>query len=127
MTRKFNNGDWSEGRFKGFVVGLLRAGSRKWPPRYKTLDKAFQGQQLNPKTNRMAAHYKCAMCECNYPIKEVQVDHKRPVVPPEGFKTWDDYIDKLFCEESNLQVLCIPCHKKKTKAETVKRTEKRKR
>ena len=39
------------------------------------------------------------------------MDH---VVPIGTEKTWDEFIDGLFCEGSNLQVLCVPCHKIKT-------------
>lgn len=125
MTRKYNKGLWTEGRFKGFVVGLLRAGSRKWPPKWAAMDKAHTGQKINPKTGRQAAHYKCAKCGFEFPAKEVQVDHKKPVISEKGFTTWDDYVEKLFCEETNLQVLCVKCHKAKTKLETTKRKEER--
>jgi 5-methylcytosine-specific restriction endonuclease McrA len=125
--RKYNSGEWTEARFRAFVVGLLRAGSRKWPPKYKVLARALVGQKLNEKTGRMAAHYVCASCEKEFPIKQVQVDHKRPVVDKDGFKDWETYIDKLFCESSNLQVLCVPCHKAKSKKENALRAATRKR
>ena len=55
-------------------------------------------------------------------MKDVQVDHVAPVVDPKrGFKGWDEYISRLYCESDNLQVLCIPCHKKKTEKERKKR------
>jgi len=40
------------------------------------------------------------------------VDHIIPVAA--NATTWDDYINNLFCDSDNLQVLCIGCHKKKT-------------
>ena len=48
----------------------------------------------------------------------MEVDHIKPVVDPKkGFTTWDDFIDRLFCEKKNLQALCRGCHAKKTKEE----------
>lgn len=52
----------------------------------------------------------------------MQVDHIKPVVSPtKGFQSWDDFIDKLYCEKDNLQVLCKSCHKEKTLKEKKKR------
>lgn len=74
----------------------------------------------------MAQHYHCAGCGGEFTSKDVQVDHKKPVVDPkQGFKDWDLFINNLFCESDNLQVLCTDCHKKKTKKETVKRNANR--
>jgi len=100
---------------------VLRAGSRKWPPKYQTLNDAYVGQRLNEKTNREGKHYLCALCEGEFPAKEVEVDHIEPVVPKEGFTTWDDYISRLFCDKSNMQVVCKGCHRIKSYNETQER------
>jgi 5-methylcytosine-specific restriction endonuclease McrA len=77
-------------------------------------------QFTNKKTGKQAMHYKCAACKKDYVSKDVQVDHVNPVVDPAtGFVSWDVYIDRLFCEGENLQVLCSTCHKKKTAEEKV--------
>lgn len=62
----------------------------------------------------MAQHYLCAKCRKDFPKTSVQVDHIEEVVL-DKFTTWDEFIERLFCNSDNLQVLCIPCHKKKTK------------
>jgi len=49
-----------------------------------------------------------------YTAKQIQVDHKIGMGP--GL-SWEAFIERLFCEKENLQVLCIPCHKEKTKKE----------
>lgn len=54
------------------------------------------------------------MCNELFPKHMVQVDHVNPVVGEEGFQTWDIYIQRLFCEATNLQVLCSFCHLAKT-------------
>ena len=109
---------WTEGRVKAFITSVLRAGARKWPPRYTTLHNAKIGKKINERTGRIAEHYRCNVCKGDYPAKEVEVDHKDPVIDPrKGFVSWDVYIERLFCPEENLQVLCKPCHLKKTNNE----------
>lgn len=105
---------WTDGRRNAFIVSVLRAGSRKWPPKYQTLNDAYVGIRLNEKTNREGKHYLCALCEGEFPAKEVEVDHIEPVISSKGFTSWDDYIARLFCDKSNLQVLCRSCHKIKS-------------
>src|SRR3990167_3918303 len=67
--------------------------------------------------------FKCAKCKKSYCRKSVCVDHIFPVVEiDKGFVTWDIYIERLLgCSTSELQVLCKPCHKKKTKDEQEQR------
>lgn len=113
-----NGGKWSVARYRTFIVSALRAASRRWPPKYETLQEAYVGQFVNPKTKRVSKHYKCAACTEVYPGKEVNVDHIFPVIDPKtGFTSWDDFISRLFCEKENLQVLCTECHNLKTKKE----------
>ena len=113
-----NGGKWTEARYRSFVTSTLRAGSRKWPPKYETLNAAKTEKKINKATGRLAQHYLCAMCEQQYTQKDVQVDHIKPVVDPKkGFVSWDTYIDRMFCEGKNLQVLCKVCHVEKTKLE----------
>jgi hypothetical protein len=113
-----NGGKWTEARYRSFVTSTLRAGSRKWPPKYETLNAAKTEKKVNKATGRLAQHYLCAMCEQEYTQKDVQVDHIKPVIDPKkGFVSWDTYIDRMFCEGKNLQVLCKVCHAEKTKIE----------
>jgi len=117
--------NWTEGRRKSFITSVLRSGYRKWPPKYETLKEAQTGKKINEKTKRLAMHYKCKKCKEDFPAKEVQVDHIKPVVDSkQGFKTWDVFIDRLYCEKKNLQVLCKTCHSEKTLKETKQRTKK---
>ncbi len=109
---------WTEGRFRAFITSALRSAFRKFPNKFAVLKRAFEGKRINKRTGREAAHYKCATCEKLYVAKDVQVDHIEPVVSPsEGFVSWDVYIQRLYCDETNLQVLCTSCHKKKTASE----------
>ncbi len=118
-----NDGEWTESRFHTFIKSLLRQGSRKWPPKYRTLERACVGRKVNKATGRLAKHYTCAGCLGEFPASAVQVDHIIPVVDPElGFTTWDDIIERMFCDSCNLQVLCKDCHDIKTAKEREVRT-----
>ena len=50
----------------------------------------------------------------------MDVDHIEPVIAVENSgkeKDWNQVIKRLFCEESNLQSICMFCHKVKSMAE----------
>jgi hypothetical protein len=119
MKRKeYNGGAWTEGRFNSFVTSTLRAGARRWQPKYSTLNAAKTEKKINVKTGRLAQHFRCELCQGEFTAKDMEVDHIKPVVDPKkGFESWDKFIDKLFCEASNLQAICKPCHKIKTTKE----------
>jgi len=110
--------EWSDARKRGFIVSVLRSGTRRWPPKYQALSEACVGIRYNEKTKRNGKHYSCKACEGEFPSSKVQVDHIAPVVDPKtGFTTWDAFIEGLFCGKENLQVLCIECHSQKTATE----------
>jgi len=120
-----NGGEWTEARFKSFVTSALRAASRRWPVKFKALKTAFVGRQVNAKTGKMAMHYRCASCANVFVAADVQVDHIHPVVDTQqGFVSWDVYIDRMFCELDNYQILCKQCHKVKSDAEKQERKRK---
>ena len=124
MTRR-NAGFWTEARYRTFIRSALRASFRKWPPKFRVLKEAQTHRKINPASGREAMHYACAKCHFDFPMTGVQVDHIKPIVSTtKGFKSWDDFIDKLFCESPNLQVLCKACHAVKTKKERNKRGKK---
>lgn len=108
-----NNNQWTEARFNSFIKSLLRKGTMRWGPINSTKKAAWVER----------GKYLCAGCNQVVPLtvdkkKNVFVDHKEPVVDPEeGFVSWDVYIERMFCEESNLQVLCKDCHDRKSAEE----------
>lgn len=113
--------EWTEARLKAFIISGLRACSRRYPPKFETLNEAKTTKKINKATGRLAQHYKCKVCKGEFPAKEVAVDHKAPVVDPNiGFVDWNTFIERLFCEKKNLQVLCNSCHKNKTLKEKKK-------
>ena len=113
---------WTDAKFKGWIVSLLRRGTMKYPPRNDALRAAKTDKKINVKTGRMAQHYKCVGCNEEFTAKGVVVDHIEPVIPVGiGFTTWDEYIERMFCPVENLQVLCGDCHDVKSKEERKQR------
>lgn len=98
--------------FNSWMRNVLRKIFFQWRGRTEALQQARVGR----------GQYRCAGCLEIFPPKEIRVDHFNPVVDPkEGFVDWDVYIERLFCEGKNLQILCKPCHHLKTQAELEER------
>ena len=110
--------DWTDARRKAFIISTLRSGSRRWPPKYITLNAAKTEKKINPKSGRLAQHFVCNTCQGEFTNKDMEVDHIMPIVDPiRGFVDWNTFVERLFCNEDNLQAICKPCHKEKSKTE----------
>lgn len=93
---------------KLFIIQLLRRGTYRWPERNKALIAARIARGV----------YKCAICLKDFKKKDTRIDHILPVVDPKtGFKGFDDYIDRMFCDSKGFQVICLTCHDYKTSTE----------
>jgi hypothetical protein len=106
----------SDKRFRTTLIQVLRRFSKFWAPKNSVLKKARIARGI----------YQCSTCSKVVGNKEIKVDHIEPVVPVTGFSTWDDIIERLFCEESGLQAICATCHTEKTSKENVDRKRWRK-
>jgi hypothetical protein len=110
--------EWTEARLKAFIISGLRAASRRYPPKFETLNEAKTTKRVNPASGRLAQFYRCNACKEEFPAKDVAVDHKKPVVDPKvGFVDWNTFIERLFCDKKNLQCLCHECHLLKSQKE----------
>ncbi len=110
--------EWTTARKKAFIISVLRSGTQRYPPKYLTLNEAKTEKKINSKSGRLAQHFQCASCKKDFPAKDVNVDHISPVVcPKQGFVSWDVYIERLYCEKENFQILCKGCHTIKTQKE----------
>lgn len=114
----------SDSAFHSYIKSILRKASMRWPPLNKV--------RANARVSR--GMYKCDGCgeivptsiyEKGKRVKNVLVDHINPIVPTTGFDSWDNVISRLFCSESNLQVLCKKCHDDKTNKERNERKSSR--
>jgi 5-methylcytosine-specific restriction endonuclease McrA len=66
-------------------------------------------------------------CEkCRKLVENIEIDHINPIVDPEvGFQDWNTYLNRMFCDPSNLQGICNSCHKLKSSKESAIRKSKR--
>jgi hypothetical protein len=99
---------------KQFIIQTLRRASYRYPARNAVLKKARVSR----------GQYECIKCGPGktYDRHSISVDHLNPVVDPEkGFTTFDEYISRMFCEESGFQVLCDEHHTEKTQGENAVR------
>jgi len=93
----------------------------------------MSGRREVPKFNKdgslakkPAVQYQCQVCSIWTGSTKVVVDHINPVISVEdGFRDWNTFVDRLFCDKSNLQRICDPCHDQKTATERFDRSFKK--
>lgn len=119
LERPFNGGAWTKARMTSFIKSALRGA--RWPQKYEAIKKAYVKDGINPATGRKCKLHRCAHCKGEFPKSGVHADHIIPVVGPEGFQSWDVYIERLYCEVSGFRVLCKNCHKAVTRKEQEER------
>lgn len=102
----------TESEFWSFIRSALRQKSRWWKPISQAKAKARRNSKSVNK--RLKYEYKCAICKDWWPEKQVEVDH---IIPAGSLSSYGDlpgFVERLFCEEKDLRVLCKDCHKKIT-------------
>jgi 5-methylcytosine-specific restriction endonuclease McrA len=81
-------------------------------------------EHIDPKRPRVTKWNRCESCQQPVASYQVQVDHIIPIVPVDSSleaMTWDELVDRCWCDEKMLQGLCAECHTNKTKAENAAR------
>lgn len=113
------SGAWTEAQYRSFIKNQLRSATRKWAPIQQCKKNARVGY----------GEYKCECCGRTVPptifdkekgkrVNNIFVDHIHPIIDPNiGWVSWDETIEKMFCELDNLQLLCNDCHKIKSQEE----------
>ena len=110
-----NAGTMSESAFWGFIRSALRQKSRWWKP--VTQCKLNAKRPYKGSNKRQKFEYQCNKCKKWFPDKQINVDH---ILPAGELNKADDlpgFVERLFVEQSGLQVLCVNCHDIKTKQE----------
>jgi hypothetical protein len=114
-----NAGTMTESAFWGFIRSSLRQKSRWWKPIAEA--KAKAKRKYKGPNKRQKFEYQCNVCKEWHPDKEINVDH---IIPAGTLRCANDlpgFVERLFCEIDNLQVLCNVCHNKKTQDEKSKK------
>jgi hypothetical protein len=111
------DGTMTEAAYLAFVRSTLRSKSLRWIPRTNALIAArrpYKGS--NP---RQKWEYFCKICSCWFTAKDVVVDHHpKPAGSILKVEDISSFTENLFCNSSNLRVLCVPCHSIHTLSES---------
>ena len=110
-----NGGTMTESAFWSFIRSTLRQKSRWWKPITECRLKAKRNYKGPNK--RQKFEYQCKECKNWFPQKEINVDHIIPAGSLNCAQDLPGFVERLFCEINNLQVLCTTCHDNKTKLE----------
>lgn len=153
--KKYNNGQWTDARFKAFIVGALRNASMRWSPKNECVkeatkkakelilsDKKRYKEYLTSVGTVKAGLFICEECETIQPasivppegskskkkrIKNKIADHIIPIVDPIiGFAGYDEWVKRCFIERDGYACLCHLCHQKKCSEESRIRREAKK-
>lgn len=113
-----NSGTMTEAAFWSFIRSALRQKSRWWKPIAEC--KANAKRAYKGPNKRQKFEYQCNYCSKWFPDKQINVDH---IIPAGTLRNANDlpaFVERLFCEVDNLQVLCEGCHNVKTQNEKIK-------
>lgn len=105
---------------RGLLKGAIRRTFSRSELRKQILEKSLVKEYQDPNRKRVTRWGKCADCGKIEAAYKLSVDHKDPVVPVDvAFEdmSLDDVVDRMWCDESQLQALCDECHDAKTKLE----------
>ena len=71
------------------------------------------------KGKRKRVSYECENCRQKFPKTEINVDHKAPIGKGvyERISDAEKFYELVFCDYSNLQILCKKCHRLKSSKE----------
>lgn len=115
-TVKTRNADtMTESAFWSFIRSGLRQKSRFWKP--ITQCKMSSRRAYKGPLKRQKFEYQCNECGEWFPEKKINVDHIKPAGSLNCANDLPGFVERLFCEVDNLQVLCTTCHDFKTKNE----------
>ena len=110
-----NAGTMTESAFWSFIRSGLRQKSRFWKPITQCKMKARRDYKGPLK--RQKFEYQCNECGGWFPEKKINIDHIMPAGTLRCANDLPGFVERLFCEIDNLQVLCTTCHDAKTKSE----------
>jgi 5-methylcytosine-specific restriction endonuclease McrA len=116
---------WTQARFWGFIRSGLREKFNRYPPKYEAMKAVVSDEPTGEyyKTGhrkgqaKTVKRYLCASCGNRFRQYDVQVDHIVSAGSLKSFADLPGFTERLFCGVDDLQILCKPCHERKTQEE----------
>lgn len=104
------SGTMTESQWLAWVRSALRSKWLRWPPRAQAITAARRAYRGPNKLQKWEVE--CALCHGWFKLKEIEVDHyPHDAGSILSFADIGPFVDRLYCEVTNLRVLCKPCHK----------------
>jgi 5-methylcytosine-specific restriction endonuclease McrA len=112
------SGTWTEARYWGFIRSALRRAFTRYPVNYHVRNAAKRPYKGPNKLQKN--EFQCGVCKQWFIQKSTQVHH---LVECGSLKSYSDlpgFVERLFCEADNLQVVCKRCHSRITHTQDAK-------
>lgn len=109
---------------RNLLKGAMRRIFSRSDLRRSIIEKSIVKGYKDPKRKAVKFWAKCNECSKMEAKSNMQVDHILPVIKVSetlDSLTWDQLVDRIWCDEKNLSVICKPCHSVKTRAENKER------
>ena len=111
---------------------LIKGAIRRVFSRSELRREALQSTRIeyhDPNRPRVTKWSWCTDCGVIEPTYLMEVDHEIPLVPLEkalADMSWDEVVDRTWCDPVNLKPKCKSCHRSKSKLENQERRRLRK-
>lgn len=105
---------------RGLIMGALRRVFSRSALRLSVIEEVTSELYKDSTRPRVTKWCRCNMCEGMIPRYLMVVDHIIPVIPVEiaaDQLSFDEIIERMWCDKSNLQGVCKECHDKKSAEE----------
>lgn len=114
---------------RNLIKGAIRRVFARSELRQQVVKESDFKEHSDPSRKRVKNWCLCPICEKPTPRSYMQVDHIIPLIPIDKSledMSWDDIVNRLWCDKKNLMPICKECHLLKTKEEKKARTKIRK-
>lgn len=105
---------------RNLIKGKINSIFARSELRRQVLEAAVIPNYSDPSRPRVQKWVRCNICKHPEAASYIDIDHILPKIPVDGSfdeMTFDEYINKVWCDVSNLQALCPDCHNVKSKNE----------
>ena len=123
MSKKWSDNPRLVARERGLLKGAIRRVFSRSELRRAVIAKSVI-EHKDPSRSRVTKWSRCALCGNPVASYQAEVDHISPLIPLDSSfeaMSLDEVVDRTWCPEYNLNVVCRPCHRAKSKQEMKER------